>query len=227
MTMDSQVFLTFGIHPKAATGGKKILAQLECLLQEPKVVTIGELGLDYSRYPSEQQRKTQKQMLRFQLNIAVTNKLPIVLHSRGNEEESAILDCLTIFQEVVPRLHPIHFHCFLGNSSHYQRARKGQNGRSCQKDTSTEDGARDRLAFHHSCIHQVYPSCQSQNDLGSCSIHWQAEKSRYINGGGCNQESGSQILQHMNGWRINQHIDRLGGNGFGCSVTQLLVRAFC
>ena len=112
---DSRVHLSFGIHPKAATRQPQILQRLQTLLDGRGVVAVGEIGLDFSRFPTEGNRRMQKEMLHQILLSAVQRGLPIILHCRGNEEESAVQECMEVFQGVVPRGHSIHFHCFMGS----------------------------------------------------------------------------------------------------------------
>ena len=114
ITEDPRVHLSFGIHPKSATCQSNVLRELGKLLEGERVVALGEVGLDFSRGPSERTRQVQKNMLHQVLQMAVERDLPIVLHCRGGEEESAVGQCLRIFEGVVSRGHAIHFHCYMG-----------------------------------------------------------------------------------------------------------------
>ena len=54
-----------------------------------RVVAIGETGLDYSRNPSEFERKVQKAVFREHVEMALTAKLPLVLHIRDAHRDAA------------------------------------------------------------------------------------------------------------------------------------------
>lgn len=69
-----------------------------------KVVAIGEIGLDYFHQPKDKNsdwKKLQKQGLIAQLNFAVKNNLPIILHARGSKQnpQDAYLDLLNILKD--------------------------------------------------------------------------------------------------------------------------------
>jgi TatD DNase family protein len=72
-----------GVHPHAAEGfledsdGPEKLARL---LKSPKVIAIGEIGLDY--YKSATPKLAQEKALRLQLEIGLTTKLPFSFHVR-------------------------------------------------------------------------------------------------------------------------------------------------
>ena len=77
---------TVGVHPhdaKDATAAA--MAELASLAARPKVVAVGELGLDFYRDLSP--RDTQRRVLDEQLEIAATLGKPVCVHSRGAEEE--------------------------------------------------------------------------------------------------------------------------------------------
>lgn len=81
-----QVYATVGIHPnETADFGPETLASLRSLAAHPKVVAIGEIGLDYywQRVPAE----IQKQALRSQLDLAAELGLPVVIHDRDAHED--------------------------------------------------------------------------------------------------------------------------------------------
>lgn len=77
------VWATIGIHPHEANDyvhEQERLQQFRRLVTQSKVVAIGEAGLDY--YYEHSSRQNQQQLLRFQLDLAVTHKLPMVFHVR-------------------------------------------------------------------------------------------------------------------------------------------------
>ena len=98
-----QVYATAGLHPHEAKHG---LDGLEALLLAPKVIAVGECGLDY--HYDHSPRQTQRDMFAAQISLAHRYELPLVIHTREAWDETfEILDT-----EGVPD-HTI-FHCFTG-----------------------------------------------------------------------------------------------------------------
>ncbi len=74
-------YASVGIHPgNAEEFDKDTLTELESLLNHPKVVAIGEIGLDY-HYSSEN-KKIQKDIFYMQMELAQKKGLPVILHIR-------------------------------------------------------------------------------------------------------------------------------------------------
>ena len=67
-----------GVHPHEASHG---IDQLDGLVKKPKVVGIGEIGLDY--YYNHSPRDVQIEMLNRQIELALSNNLPISFHVRN------------------------------------------------------------------------------------------------------------------------------------------------
>jgi len=84
------VWCTIGIHPDyAPIDANKYLTS--AVLNNPRVIGIGEIGLDY-HYGSEKRREQMELFLQ-QLNIAKTYGLPVAIHTRAAERDTA--DILT------------------------------------------------------------------------------------------------------------------------------------
>lgn len=80
------IYATVGVHPHDATAAtSEALAELRALAQHPKVVAIGEIGLDYYRDYSP--RPAQRQAFRNQLALASELECPVVVHSRDAHDE--------------------------------------------------------------------------------------------------------------------------------------------
>lgn len=81
-----EVFATVGFHPHEADRVTETdIAMLSELARKPKVVAIGEIGLDYYRNRSLQ--PAQLQAIKWQLNLAEKMDLPVVIHCRQAEKD--------------------------------------------------------------------------------------------------------------------------------------------
>jgi TatD DNase family protein len=99
------VFAGVGVHPNdGQTWQSGTLAELSRLASQPKVVAIGEIGLDYywERTPVSLQREIFEQ----QLELAATLGLPVVVHvrDRSPQEMPAMRDTLAILKHWVEEL---------------------------------------------------------------------------------------------------------------------------
>ena len=84
----NQVFYAAGNHPMNAN--KEPMATLEKLVTiaaHPKLVAIGETGLDY-HYTMES-AEVQKKSLCIHIKAAQTTKLPLIIHARGADQDMA------------------------------------------------------------------------------------------------------------------------------------------
>lgn len=74
---------TIGLHPHEAgryIRNEKLLAEFAALADRPKVVAIGECGLDY--YYLHSPKTAQLEVLQFQIELALAHKLPLIFHVR-------------------------------------------------------------------------------------------------------------------------------------------------
>jgi TatD DNase family protein len=86
----SHVFCTVGTHPHNAAEEPDVTAEeLVAFARNPKVVGIGEAGLDYhyDRSPRDQQAKS----FRIHIEAARESGLPLVIHSREAEADTAAI----------------------------------------------------------------------------------------------------------------------------------------
>ena len=80
------IYATVGVHPHdAKTVDQKVLDELRSLARHPKVVAIGEIGLDYYRDLSP--RPIQRRAFADQLALATELELPVVIHSRDAHDD--------------------------------------------------------------------------------------------------------------------------------------------
>ena len=110
------VYATAGIHPhEAALATQADFDELERLLREPKVIALGEIGLDY--YYDHSPRDVQQGVFVQQMEMARAAKLPIIIHNRPSDNsENAWDDLLRLLREhwVSTGLGGV-LHCFTGS----------------------------------------------------------------------------------------------------------------
>lgn len=103
------VFATVGIHPHAAKNvTAEVLDEIAVLARQPKVVAIGETGLDY--YYDNSPRPVQQEVFRRFVGLARELSLPLSIHLRD-----AYADAAAILRE--ERAHEVGgvIHCFSGD----------------------------------------------------------------------------------------------------------------
>lgn len=80
------VLATVGVHPhEAARVTKEDLVELAQIAKHPKVVAIGEMGLDL--YRNRSPREAQFRILKWQLELARELGLPVIIHSRQADRD--------------------------------------------------------------------------------------------------------------------------------------------
>ncbi len=98
--VNPDVWATVGQHPEAAAAEPE---WIERYLEHPRVVAVGETGLDYYRDPSAEERALQQARFDYQLGLAARQGLPVVIHTRGAEQDT--LDLLRAHPGVRGVLH--------------------------------------------------------------------------------------------------------------------------
>ena len=107
----SIVYATVGIHPhEAAKVPPDYLELLREMSAHPKVVAIGEIGLDF--YRNRSPREAQEEVFRRQLQLARETNLPVVLHDRDAHGKM-----MSILEEEGLPLSGGVMHCFSGDLS--------------------------------------------------------------------------------------------------------------
>ncbi|MEL6201431.1 MAG: TatD family hydrolase [Pseudomonadota bacterium] len=112
------VFCSVGTHPHHAHKEMDVTSeQLVELAEHPKVVAIGEAGLDY--FYDNAPRTAQEQGLRRHIEAARQTGLPLVIHSREADDDMA-----TILEEETQSrgTFPFVLHCFTGGADLAVRA---------------------------------------------------------------------------------------------------------
>lgn len=103
-----KIYATVGFHPHDASKlDKDSFRELEKLASHPKVVSIGEIGLDFYRNLSP--RQLQIKAFKQQLELAKNHNLPVVVHIRDAYKEA-----LEILSNHGKGLKGV-LHCFSGN----------------------------------------------------------------------------------------------------------------
>ncbi len=103
------VYAAVGVHPEDCAGWQDTdVDELRSLAAHPKVVAVGEIGLDYY-WKENPPREFQQRVFRAQLALARELDLPVIVHDR-----EAHGDCLSIIREF-PQVRGV-FHCFSGSA---------------------------------------------------------------------------------------------------------------
>lgn len=102
------IYAAVGVHPhEASTVREPDYEQLAAWTKHPKVVAVGEIGLDY--YYDLSPRDVQQQVLIRQLDVARQTGMPIIIHDRDAHKD--ILDIIKKEGKGLPGV----FHCFSGS----------------------------------------------------------------------------------------------------------------
>lgn len=100
------LFAAVGFHPTDTGEWRdESFSKLKTLAQHPKVVAVGEIGLDY--YWESAPHSVQRDVLKEQLNLAAGLNLPVVIHLRESGDApdgDCSSDLLGILEEWVSRL---------------------------------------------------------------------------------------------------------------------------
>ena len=111
------VWASVGIHPHDADQHDAVNAARLCeKAAHPRVIAIGETGLDY--YYDRSDRKRQQASFREHIAASRTSRLPIIIHTRSAED-----DTLAILGEEMERgAFPGVIHCFTASDAFARRA---------------------------------------------------------------------------------------------------------
>jgi TatD DNase family protein len=107
------LWATVGLHPhEAGQLDDTMLAALDRLAGHPKVVAIGETGLDY--YYNHSSKADQHRAFAAQIGLAKRRRLPLVIHSREAWKELFEMVHLENLAEHIQTVGAV-LHCFTGN----------------------------------------------------------------------------------------------------------------
>lgn len=105
-----RIYASVGFHPHDATDFNAEFIRQK--VQHPKVIAIGEIGLDYYRNLSP--KDVQKKVFEQQINIAMELDMPIIVHDRDAHQ-----DCYEILSRNNAK--NVVFHCFSGDEVFAQK----------------------------------------------------------------------------------------------------------
>jgi len=112
---NENIYAAVGIHPhNANTTNKKVIEEIESLIEEPEVVAVGETGLDYFYMNSD--KEVQIKSLIEHIQLGKKHELPIVIHVRDAGQD---LGAILREEDVSSKTGVIH--CFTGD---YAQARE-------------------------------------------------------------------------------------------------------
>ena len=104
------IYAAIGFHPTDIDGvTEEDFQEVMSHVDDPKVVAVGEIGLDYHWVKDPVQREKQKEWFIKQINFANLHKKPISIHNR-----EAFEDCLKILKEHKPEYSGV-MHCYSGS----------------------------------------------------------------------------------------------------------------
>ncbi|MEN9926517.1 MAG: hypothetical protein RL268_2643 [Pseudomonadota bacterium] len=108
---EADVWASVGIHPHEADGHSDMGegALLEAA-GHPKVIAIGETGLDY--YYDHSDRDTQKALFRRHISVARETGLPLIVHTREAEDDTYAI----MAEEMEKGAYPALIHCFTASA---------------------------------------------------------------------------------------------------------------
>lgn len=130
------IYASVGWHPVDAIDmTDEDLTWIEELSSHPKVVALGEMGLDY--YWDKSPRDIQQEVFRKQIQLAKKVKLPIIIHNReatadlvtilkeeGAHEVGGIMHCFSGSVEVAKECIEMNFYISLGGPVTFKNAKK-------------------------------------------------------------------------------------------------------
>jgi TatD DNase family protein len=111
------VYHAVGVSPsEVQSPGRDWLQTIEQSVQLPRVVAIGEIGLDYSRKFGD--KKSQIELFITQLDLAAKLNMPVIIHNRD-----AGHDVLEILRDRLPPRGGV-LHCYSEDAAYAKEARK-------------------------------------------------------------------------------------------------------
>lgn len=127
------ILATVGVHPESTDAREPTVAELVTLAQHPKVIAIGETGLDY--YWHKDAPEWQRERFRIHIRAAIEVGKPLVIHNReatvdilrlmaeeGAGQVGGILHCFTETWDVAEEALSMGFHISLSGIVTFKNA---------------------------------------------------------------------------------------------------------
>ena len=109
---ERDVFASVGIHPHNADDHADLAEEeLEAATCDPRVIGIGETGLDY--YYDHSDRTVQQALFRKHIAVARRTRLPVIIHTRDAEEDTLAI----LADEMAKGEFPALIHCFTASEA--------------------------------------------------------------------------------------------------------------
>lgn len=132
----NHVYAAVGVHPnETAELNEENFICLSKMADKPKVVAIGEIGLDY--YWKEPEAKVQKIWFERQMELAREKNLPMIIHSRDAAKDTldmiktsdggsigGVIHCFSYGVEIAKEYLDMGFYLGIGGVVTFQNARK-------------------------------------------------------------------------------------------------------
>ena len=133
----AQMFASVGVHPDQAEDGDLRIDELSARAQHPKVVAIGETGLDYYRQSGDM----EWQRTRFRTHIRAARECakPLIIHTRAAAEDTlrimreeradevgGVMHCFTESMEFAQAAMALNFHISFSGIVTFKNARAVQ-----------------------------------------------------------------------------------------------------
>jgi TatD DNase family protein len=117
------IFVSVGFHPlDLSEFTTERLAIIEKMIAHPKVIAIGEIGIDY--FYDRSPREYQKEIFSLQIELAIRKNLPIIVHTRDSVQDA--IDIAVRYAKSYPEWRNEGkfqggkrgvFHCFTGDAA--------------------------------------------------------------------------------------------------------------
>ena len=108
---EGDVWASVGIHPHEADAHEDLGAEVLLKASDnPRVVGIGETGLDY--YYDKSDRQVQRDLFRMHIGVARETGLPVIIHTRDAEDDTAQI----LAEEMEKGAFPALSHCFTASA---------------------------------------------------------------------------------------------------------------
>ncbi len=130
---NANIFASVGVHPDYEDTPEPTVAQLVELAKSPKVVAIGETGLDYFRLTGD--LEWQRERFRTHIRAARETGLPLIIHTRASSEDTirimreenaqdvgGVMHCFTESWEVAQQAMELGFYISLSGIVTFKKA---------------------------------------------------------------------------------------------------------